>query len=95
MTGMTCPFCNHMIALSSDLHKAYDLSFDPSNIPKRKKTADDTIQVAFTKCPNCGNINIVATGIGDTVAGRILPVHPMSLARQFPDYIPIEIRKKL
>ena len=95
MTGMTCPFCDHMIALSSEVHKTFDLSFDASDIPKRKKIADDTIQVAFTKCPNCGKINIIADGIGETVAGKHLPVHPMSMARKFPDYIPDTIRKKL
>ena len=92
MAGYICPFCNHSMSLTLSTHRNYTPCFDSpdKNVLNSPK---EMIYIDFYKCPNCNKISISLGGIGTDVKGISLPVYPKSLAKQFPDYIPQQIRQ--
>jgi hypothetical protein len=51
-----------------------------------------TCKITFYKCPNCNQYSIQLVGVGSAVKEVSSQIHPKSLARQFPNYIPLAIR---
>ena len=51
------------------------------------------LEINFFKCPNCGQYTVFAKGIGNAVKGVDLYIRPISVAKQFPEYIPQAIRQ--
>lgn len=45
------------------------------------------------KCPSCSKITVKTTGNGAQYRGIETNIYPKSLAKQFPDYVPQQIRK--
>ena len=94
MASHTCPFCYQIMSISPETKRTYNPSFafEDSlylNIP----TPKDAIQISFFRCPNCEKTSIYLTGLGKDVKDISLPVYPQSLAKQFPDYVPLQIRQ--
>lgn len=84
-----------VIPLIRDTHRVVYPSFDRENDRPNSqgfKFDDSTCQISFCKCPNCGQYSIDIQGAGAMVKDISMQVRPNSLAKQFPDYIPEEIR---
>lgn len=95
--GFSCPYCNVVMAISRDTFRTQHPCFEKTdghldqqytNIP----FYESTLQVNFYKCPNCKEYTIIAKGVGDSVKDVLVPIRPISSAKQFPDYIPEAIR---
>lgn len=94
MASYTCPFCNSSMSLHEGTLRQYHPCFTgPNGIAFTNHIPRETIEVSFYKCPNCEKISIVLKGIGSDVKNILLPVWPTSLAKQFPDYVPQQIRQ--
>lgn len=91
MSGYTCPFCNQIMSLDSYVNKSYKASF--SSHQDTRPYSKETVSLNFYKCPNCNKISITLNGLGETVGSIFIPVYPQSLAKQFPDYIPLQLRQ--
>lgn len=88
-----CPFCNHAIALTNETHRSYTRIFDGEMshmLPV--SSAPFSVYLDFYRCPHCNEESIVVTGAGTKVHGITRWIHPLSTAKQFPDYIPEQIR---
>lgn len=90
MAGFICPFCNHTLALSQLTYRSKRPSF--YSLDDTSLTDADTLQVTFYLCPNCNQTTITAEGLGPKINVPITYLHPISQAKQFPDYIPLAIR---
>lgn len=60
-----------------------------STIPPK----ESEVTLGIFKCPHCFEYSINAQGTGSKVKTDIVHVKPISLAKQFPDYIPKAIRQ--
>lgn len=97
MAGFTCPFCGMTMAIDSKTRATHYPSF-PSSSPIRYTTMgaeyyDSSLAVTFYDCPNCGEYTIVATGVGAKVRDVSVAIRPRSTAKQYPDFIPQQIRE--
>ena len=92
MAGHLCPFCNQVMSVNLSTRKIYKPCFESSNYTGAYLPAE-TVNIHFYKCPNCTNISIYIYGEGSNVENLALPVFPVSLAKQFPDYVPLQIRQ--
>lgn len=98
MSEYQCPFCGTIIALDKSTVSRYIADFvfsDVSLLARASKSpySKESIRISFYKCPHCEKISITLQGIGDSVKDVFIHVHPQSSAKQFPDYVPIQIRK--
>lgn len=103
--SFTCPYCNQVFPLTIDTYATRFPSFENnvsrSQIPRvinafdpNKDCYPDEIKISFYKCPNCNEISISYEGIGSKVSSLHKNfIKPISLAKQFPDYIPQPIRE--
>lgn len=91
MSGYTCPFCNQIMSLNGYVMNSYKASFSSSQ--DTRPYSKETVSLNFYKCPNCNKISITLNGLGETVESIFIPVLPQSLANQFPDYIPLQLRQ--
>lgn len=87
---MTCPFCNATV-LSNTIQRYF--SYHGTSEEPFPNDAYELL-VSGTFCPNCRRTIFNAQYIGSQMpANTIIPIYPLSLARQFPDYIPESIRQ--
>lgn len=97
MAGFTCPYCGMTMSLTSDTQSAQFPAFNASSgiyhPAKGVGYFSSTLEIDFYKCPNCGEFTIFATGKGDAVKDVSLPIRPQSMAKQYPSYIPKQIRE--
>lgn len=96
MSGFKCPYCNMVMSVSSETNKKQYPSFN-SGVGKHysyETTFDQScLEINFFNCPNCGQYTIFAKGVGSAVEDVDLYIRPISLAKQFPEYIPEAIRR--
>ena len=87
-----CPYCNHAAALNDSTYLKVKSSFESPyhgyNPPK-----DSEVTLGIFKCPHCSSYSINAQGTGPKVKTDVVHIKPISLAKQFPDYIPKAIRQ--
>lgn len=71
------------------------ISLNGESISLTEEVVDpEAIGLLFFKCPNCNKISIILESVGSQFEKKfIIPVHPSSYAKQFPDYIPDQIRE--
>lgn len=93
MAGYTCPFCKHTMSLTADTYTHIQPTFTSLDISCYNPKPKETVEIRFYKCPNCEKISIELKGIGSEVKNIFLPVYPNSLAKQFPEYVPPQIRQ--
>lgn len=100
IAGYICPFCQHAIANSYETLTTYSVDFSQftssrstySPVSGGIKVTPYLIHVEYHKCPNCEKQSIIVKGVGPEVEGTTLLVHPASAAKQYPSYVPDQIR---
>lgn len=88
MSGFTCPFCNHTMALNSSTFYESDIAFTTRS--SLGYILDDlyNLKARIYKCPNCNKITSLADYAGKEMPKKTVPLFPVSLAKQFPNYVP-------
>lgn len=87
-----CPYCNHSAELIDSTYRKIKPSFEVpfgSTVPPK----ESEITLGIFKCPHCSEYTISAQGTGPKVKTDVVHIKPISLAKQFPDYIPKAIRQ--
>lgn len=96
MAGFTCPYCGMVMAVNSNTHEYQLPSFESSrgcSYPNGIARYDSsTIAIHFYQCPNCDSFTVFAEGVGEAVKDINTIIKPKSSARQFPEYVPQQIR---
>lgn len=96
MSGFQCPYCSMVMPIVDATKQIRLSSFENESGQTWNKNgivADDScLQTTFYQCPNCGQYTIKTIGIGKKVKDVNMLIRPLSLAKQFPDYIPPAIR---
>lgn len=97
MAGFTCPYCGMIMALNAETHRLRRPSFEHDDGQHFGTTGyyvdSSTVEVDFFKCPNCAEYSVTASGKGSDVKAINVMIKPNSLAKQYPEYIPLQIRK--
>lgn len=94
LNGYQCPFCQHMIP-----NHEITMAMDDVNIYTLRRQfvymyEDYQIKIIAMECPNCEKVTFIATYSGNKMPkDKKIPIYPISEAKQFPDYIPIQIRQ--
>lgn len=89
----TCPFCNHTIPVITGTFTSSDVKFrTPAGNIGHTLDSDYSLKIRMYKCPNCDKITSYADYTGNEMSEKTIPIFPLSLAIQFPDYIPKAIR---
>lgn len=90
-----CPFCNSSVAITSETQKTGDIYFNDefSGYAGLGKGAEwnNAFKIYKRHCPTCDNVSLKAEGLCN-LEGINIPLYPISLAKQFPEYIPKAIR---
>lgn len=96
MAGFTCPFCNQIMSIDNTTARSYRPSFSLSHEEDYRIVNDifhdSTVNINFYQCPSCMKTTIKLVGIGKQVNGITSNFYPNSMAKQFPEYIPKQIR---
>lgn len=94
LNGYECPFCQHMIP-----NHGITMSMDDVNIYTLRRNfsrmyEDYQIKILAMECPNCEKVTFIAFYSGSKMPqDKKIPIYPISEAKKFPDYIPIQIRQ--
>ncbi len=90
-----CLFCASSFFLNSDTLYSTNISFDGVDIhPLRVNTDSSFLSIYFLKCPSCKKISVKLIGKGPQYPdNRTYWFFPQSSAKQFPDYVPQQIRE--
>lgn len=92
-----CPFCNSTFKLNYSTKTHRSINFDTlegrPHINKNSEIVPEEIDIVLFKCPGCEKVIVKTEGIGGQYKGVVTDIYPKSLARQFPDYIPNQIRQ--
>lgn len=90
-----CPFCNANIPMIDETYRHQDISFETINYRANYSDNElyDELKLQMFKCPTCKEITVKTLGIGSKYPDVSTNIYPKSLAKQFPDYIPQQIRK--
>lgn len=92
-----CPFCGVNIPTSTtECARQYLLSFGGIEHPIRGLTNEyglSGINVQYLKCPNCSSYVLNIKSSGTCFEPFETLIHPTTLAKHFPKYIPEQIRK--
>lgn len=93
-----CPFCNNSFFLDTTTffksEIAFDLGRQLSNGCYCAVCDTDYSAVAHLfRCPNCQKISTIIKFTGGKLPKKTIPLYPNSLARQFPQYVPENIRQ--
>lgn len=89
-----CPFCNSNIPLYNDTHRKVECYF---NVKVPHYVNNDFVNTAIIYihmyyCPQCKKVSYIAVG-DNLLQDIVVPIYPISSARQFPKYIPKAIRE--
>jgi len=69
-----------------------DIAFDRVSYGNRIIDYKYTIKIFLFRCPNCEKVTTYAQYTGQDMPNKIVPIFPISTAKQFPDYVPAPIR---
>ena len=92
LNGFECPFCQKSISNHFSTMANATINFDTLSdryFPNKKY--DYQIEILAINCPNCGKVTFIAQYCGELMPKKFIPIYPISLAKQFPDYIPSQI----
>lgn len=93
MAGFRCPFCNQIMSVTNNTRTIQTPSFTSSEGRYSNSfISRSALEIRFYECPHCGEYTIFAKGIGDAVLDINTILRPSSLAKQYPDYIPEQVR---
>lgn len=91
--SFTCLFCNHTFPLIPSTYYETENAF---HTPVRTGYLPDntySFNVRMYKCPNCKTITSVADYTGTKMPQKSVSIFPVSVAKQFPPYIPEAVRQ--
>lgn len=88
--SFTCPYCKKMFALHFQTYSKTSIDKEGHH-PKEANSS--TVNIEYFICPNCNKISLFITGIGENVKFSKHQVLPLSSAKQYPEYIPFQIRQ--
>jgi hypothetical protein len=91
MNSFTCPFCHKEIAKSLDTYKEYWITRDRIGMQSTPPSPGQ-LRISYYTCPNCKEISIILNLDCDPTIGTV-NIRPKSLAKHFPEYVPISIRQ--
>lgn len=99
-----CAFCNadfpitpdttHFVHVDDDTiwsHHGFNVQNIVSNIERNKRP--ERIDIHLYHCPRCDKVSVQSIGVGEQYEGEKTNIFPNSLAKQYPDYIPKQIRQ--
>jgi len=96
MAGFTCPYCGMVMSIDRNTVTTYYPCFDSTSgiieIPGRTTVLDSTVALTFYKCPNCNEYSIFVEGKGKKVTDVNSIIRPRSTAKQYPPFVPPQIR---
>ncbi|WP_455810148.1 DUF4145 domain-containing protein [Clostridium butyricum] len=101
MSGFQCPFCGQIMSITYDTYRNYTPNFEKSTTYNQdrqemgelnQKFADGEIDLEFFRCPNCREITITSKVKYDN-SDKVVPIRPISNAKQFPEYVPKQIKQ--
>lgn len=94
MSGFKCPFCGQNMSINDSTFSRYLLTFYDSKLSLHERWSSPYLEVCIFKCPNdsCAKETVRVRGVNGYAGGNRINVFPDSSARQFPDYIPQQIR---
>lgn len=98
--SFVCPYCECLFAISKETYRRdYITTFGaiPSKIPHSSDSTHqlvehDKIFFDIYFCPNCEKETILAFANSPNFGNIAIPLIPSSLAKKFPNYVPVEIR---
>lgn len=98
MAGFTCPYCGMVMVINESTYSKRVPSFGQDRGLTWQTgfgfCADsDAVEMHFYKCPNCASVTITAKGLGSAVSDVDTILRPSSMAKQYPGYIPQQIRE--
>lgn len=97
MAGFTCPYCGMTMSLNGETQSSRYPAFGSTHgiYPPTMGGGfhPSTLELEFYQCPNCDEFSIYATGKGNAVKDVCMPIRPHSTAKQYPEYIPQQIRE--
>lgn len=91
--NLYCPFCDKFVSNHSGTFKEKFISFDNYSNVADEELIKDMIAIHSLKCPNCKEISIDIIGFGKQFEDRMIHFHPISFAKQYPKYVPEQVRK--
>lgn len=95
MSNFTCPFCNSSVPLIHSTHRTEECYFNkdiPHYSNDNSPESSAIINIDMYSCPTCNKVSFIANG-KKLLKDLSIPIFPNSLAIQFPDYVPIAIKK--
>lgn len=90
--NLYCSFCKKYVSNDSGAFREKPYTFDNFSPLADEELIKDMILVQTLKCPSCKEISIDIVGFGKQFEDRVVHFHPLSLAKQFPKYIPEQVR---
>lgn len=90
--SFTCPFCDHTMPIISSTFTHTGASFRTLVHGAYSCDASYNLEIRMYKCPNCEKITSFADYAGTELPNKTIPLFPVSIAKQFPEYIPLGVR---
>ncbi len=89
-----CPFCQSSVSNTYETERTTNCFFGHVSGNSTQKGAEwqNVFDIYMRRCPTCENVSFFALG-EDNLKGMNIPLYPISLAKQYPDYIPKAIRE--
>lgn len=89
--SFTCPYCNSVMPCTPDTvstqYPSFERPFNKTALPT-SPLDKSALQITFYRCPKCAHYSIHVKGYGSAVQKIDTFIKPVSMAKQFPDYIP-------
>ncbi|MEX5397184.1 DUF4145 domain-containing protein [Streptococcus sp. ZJ93] len=90
---LVCLFCDCSVPNHYNTFREVDFFFlkDRAHIASSDNvefSKRDLITLQIMDCPNCREVSIDIIGVGSQFPNRTVHFHPISQAKQYPDYIP-------
>lgn len=97
MAGYTCPHCGRVMAVEDNTYRERLTSFANAsgryvNNTNSYQYYEESIMIGFYRCPACEKPTIYIKGMGSKVSEIDTILYPSSLAKQYPEYVPSQIR---
>lgn len=94
LEDFVCSFCGKLVSATNQTSRSKKCYFNSGygTILNNGPTYADVFHIIMEYCPSCECVSFVAIG-DENLKGIEIPLNPKSLAKQFPDYIPLAIRE--
>ncbi|SOC43606.1 DUF4145 domain-containing protein [Salinicoccus kekensis] len=95
---LKCPFCDHAVAETPDTFRQNYINFYDAidtlyTIHGTREESDYDIRINKLRCSHCDRTSYDVGGVHGEYTHIQLPIHPLSKAKQLPEYIPAVLRE--